>query len=748
MEKARILIVDTDSLTSSMLKAAYEKKGASVDVITDPNKVVEQFKTGRYNMVVLDSLPPLHKGFDYCQKIRAIKGGEKIPLLMTSISSDDSYARKAITAGATAYEAKPFSVTAFANRSLELMNQQLEAGAPPPPRSEPVAAPPPSKPPAPPPAAPPPTAPSQPATAAKATPLPSAGAASAGPLITVDRGKVLDIKRQLGAKGPNDPVMAGSLFDVEFPWVLAKIFLLCQHGVLPEFGVLRAQREKVKKEIFFRRGLPVHVRSNLVSETLGRLLVEQGKINRKQLEESLLEMKRTGQLQGDVLVDLGFLNRPELDDALLYQERIKLSDVFGWEDGDFDFIVSSRPILTVAEYQIPYGLMMSEGIARTYPITRLRRKFERYQDQRLVFNPDPILEWRNTPLEADQQDYINRLFAGPAVKEAMKIPGIDEERALPLLYALLCSKRFLLADQPGAFDFESELLDGCLIYGSAPPGSTQQSAPPVQPVPPAPEPESAPPAVEARPAAQPATTPPAGAKAPARSREELLAEIEKMEKMNYYQILNVDKKAGLDALKINYFKLAKEFHPDKFYKYDPDLQKRADHIFAVIGEAYSTLSDSERRKEYDIFLETGKTRAEVNEEVTRILQAEERFKIGEIHLKKREYLEALKSFQWAMERNPDEPEFEAYYGWAIYKQDETGGLAEGKQLIQRSIARGPKNDQPHYFLAQIHQKENNMAEAINSLKACLALNKYHPQAGAELRMLERRVAASKEKKGK
>jgi DNA-binding response OmpR family regulator len=162
MEKARILIVDTDSLTSSMLKAAYEKKGASVDVITDPNKVVEQFKTGRYNMVILDSLPPLHKGFDYCQKIRAIKGGEKIPLLMTSISSDDSYARKAISAGATAYEAKPFSVTAFANRSLELMNQQLEAAAPPPPRSEPVAAPPPSKPQASPPAAPPPAAPTHP----------------------------------------------------------------------------------------------------------------------------------------------------------------------------------------------------------------------------------------------------------------------------------------------------------------------------------------------------------------------------------------------------------------------------------------------------------------------------------------------------------------------------------------------------------------------------------------------------------
>ena len=59
---------------------------------------------------------------------------------------------------------------------------------------------------------------------------------------------------------------------------------------------------------------------------------------------------------------------------------------------------------------------------------------------------------------------------------------------------------------------------------------------------------------------------------------------------NYYETLGVDKKATQDDIKKAFRKLAQKHHPDK----GGDEAK-----FKEITEAYSTLSDEKRRKEYD-----------------------------------------------------------------------------------------------------------------------------------------------------
>ena len=59
---------------------------------------------------------------------------------------------------------------------------------------------------------------------------------------------------------------------------------------------------------------------------------------------------------------------------------------------------------------------------------------------------------------------------------------------------------------------------------------------------------------------------------------------------NHYETLGVDKNATQDELKKAYRKLSKEHHPDK----GGDEEK-----FKEISEAYSVLSDPEKRKQYD-----------------------------------------------------------------------------------------------------------------------------------------------------
>jgi molecular chaperone DnaJ len=70
-------------------------------------------------------------------------------------------------------------------------------------------------------------------------------------------------------------------------------------------------------------------------------------------------------------------------------------------------------------------------------------------------------------------------------------------------------------------------------------------------------------------------------------------------KKDYYSILGVSKDATDKEIKSAYRELAKKWHPDLFSTKSEAEQKEAQSKFQDIGEAYSVLSDKDKRAKYD-----------------------------------------------------------------------------------------------------------------------------------------------------
>src|SRR6188472_2559397 len=66
----RILIVDDDPDIAALFKITLERVGLAVDVFNDPLLALSSYKTGIYDLLLLDIRIPGMNGFELCQKIK------------------------------------------------------------------------------------------------------------------------------------------------------------------------------------------------------------------------------------------------------------------------------------------------------------------------------------------------------------------------------------------------------------------------------------------------------------------------------------------------------------------------------------------------------------------------------------------------------------------------------------------------------------------------------------------------------
>ena len=171
--------------------------------------------------------------------------------------------------------------------------------------------------------------------------------------------------RGAGAAAPGSD-RSGTFAELPFPALL----LHQLHG-LRASGVLAPELRPQAQGLQLHDGVRSAVRSNLVNECLGNLLVRIGRITPRSCCRVARRMKRRRRLQGEILVAMHLLSEDELAIALRPQAEEKLFEIFGWTDGRFASSGGQPPARQRAAVERSPADLILEGVRTRLPIERI-----------------------------------------------------------------------------------------------------------------------------------------------------------------------------------------------------------------------------------------------------------------------------------------------------------------------------------------------------------------------------------------
>ncbi|UJR79775.1 DUF4388 domain-containing protein [Sandaracinus amylolyticus] len=202
------------------------------------------------------------------------------------------------------------------------------------------------------------------------------------------------------------------------------------------------------KLVYFRAGVPTHVRSNLLDECLGQILLRRRRIGAATLEESIRRMRLGHGLQGEILIDMGALAPLELGEALADQARDKLFDVFGWMRGTYRFSTKLEPPESSVGIELGLAEIVYEGVCAAMPATRLFELLSPHLARYLVPDPVQLARFVRVRLVPEARQVLGRVDGKLTLREVLSM-GTRPGAVAQLVYAMECLGAVHYAETPG-----------------------------------------------------------------------------------------------------------------------------------------------------------------------------------------------------------------------------------------------------------------------------------------------------------
>jgi curved DNA-binding protein CbpA len=309
-------------------------------------------------------------------------------------------------------------------------------------------------------------------------------------------------------------------------------------------GQLTFRYQKIQKYLYFQDGHLVFTKTNQEAELLGEVLHKLGKLSdeaHKNIEEYIEPMEIIGQ----VLVKRGLISQQDLLDGLTYQMREVTLNLFPIFNGTFKF--QERDELTLEDLGAKIGIphLIADGIRRmTFDSNLeswLRKQTISPKDKGLVLQ-----------LTEEEKGVLSKIETNSSPADILKFSGFNPDFFWKSIYLLYCLDLIELSQEESVFE------------GQEKPVSKQVG----------------------------------------KEQAEKLRDVEEFQQrisgMSFYQILDVPASASQVEIKKAYFSLARKYHPDLFDRdLDPQQKELIAGVFDHITKAYQTLSDEDRKEEYD-----------------------------------------------------------------------------------------------------------------------------------------------------
>ncbi len=205
--------------------------------------------------------------------------------------------------------------------------------------------------------------------------------------------------------------------------------------------------------------------------------------------------------------------------------------------------------------------------------------------------------------------------------------------------------------------------------------------------------------------------------------EEKLKKIEdiyaRLDRMNYYELLSIRRKAEPHQIKAGYRKQVRELHPDNFGRdIDDELKDKLEKIFNALNEAYNTLTNQEQKLKYDQELFSAEAKGLHVKSGKPIKVAHAQYNKGLDCLKNKNITTAINFFESAVALNPENPEYFAKL--ALAQMSHPKWRKDALTNIDQAIKINNENVNYHTLRGRICQKMGNLVDARSSYKKALA----------------------------
>ncbi|MDQ3264424.1 MAG: DUF4388 domain-containing protein [Myxococcota bacterium] len=484
------------------------------------------------------------------------------------------------------------------------------------------------------------------------------------------------------------------------------------------------------KRISFEDGAPVACSSNLLHETLGKFLVQKGKLTEEQYQSALVESVNTGMRMGELLIKQQLISPYDLYKQLQANLALKILDSFRWMDASYR-VIGDDP-QPESPVRMNAAQLVLTGASTVLPFDVVTTHLMFVDEQRFALVPDAKVALDELRLSTRDAKLIAALRTRPTFPELLARCGLEFEEALRRLYALCVLQAVAFAEAvpevaaPVASAARAPVAVPAIVpaaFAAATVGGAIATSAPAAPVLLQGHTSQAVPA----PAASPGV---AYSDEDEPLRNALVAAFMTIRSSDAFDLLGVGMDVGSAELRKSFLGRCDRFSPVRFKT--SDLREKAEALLVAYARAFGGLSDPEqltvhrnRRKNAEAAkksVPTGRpTAAEQFRIRTDLLDASTQFKEGKQRLEQGEYRAALELLQYAADIEP-RGEYRAHLARARYLLDPSSFARLALQELTEAARVEPLCEWVHLFAGQIHQGEGDFEKAEESFKLAFKSN--------------------------